>query len=359
MNEYNLTLDKVTIKAVTSSTPLTKITYSTFSQTPAIQPITINIATIPSATIKTEVSKSTLNFNSTIFLSNISNLTTKSSITEGPILTLNTSSNILSSTTKVNNKPYSTNKPLVTSRTSTEKLITTSNNTNTKSLKVYTTIMPQTFNTNSSIIKPEIINTTMSTLKLINISLTEVTTPITKLMSPLTTIIKSSIKPNTSENVEQLNIMSTTRSPKIMKMTPSTVITESKTIVNKIFSTVPINKFNVIDIYNPAANLNHFKYNTVLTNNKSSLSNNNFSTTTNEYTNQSLLNFNTESGKLSTVETPYGKPELNYSLHNQHMLNVNVFLTKHLEQNGEYIQIKINIFFLLLYLFKYLFKFNF
>lgn len=357
MNEHNLTLNKVTTKTVTSSTPTSKITYSTFPQTPAIQQITTTVTTIPSTTTKTEVPKSTLHFNSTLFHRTISNLATKSSITESSMPTLSTISNIVSPTTKVNNKTWPTINPQVTSTTSTEKLITTPNMA-TKSLKVYTTFMPQTFNTSSSIIKPEIIiiNTTISTSKLINTSFKKIISLTTKSMSSFTK--QSSMKPNISEGFEQMNIKSTTRLPKIMRMTPSTVITESKTVVNKVraqtskteeylnshISTVPIQKFNVIDIYHSVADLNPLKYNTVLTNNKSSLNNNSFSNTTNEVKNQSLLNFNMENGKLSTVETPYGKPELNYSLHNQHMLNVNVFLTKHLEQNGVFIQIKCNIF---------------
>lgn len=354
MNEHNVTIYNVTTSLITQPISISNITYPIYPITPpsfpTIKPITLTV-TIPSTTIPTEAQKLVTKvlkltteapkinntFNSTLILRS-----TPTSLMHKDFMTpSNIGANISTMTTKINNK-FDTTTKVVSPNIS--------------------VTLPTLINTPSSTIKPVIINTTISFIKLMNMTIKVISTN-TNVMTPTSIFTNSTIKPaiinkipSTTKQIYPHIIIKNTlinsnesNDSNVRAISRNGVIIENKQIKNNSTTRVPhnVNNLNsssvsknnmiVIDTSHPNSNLINSKYDMALENKTLSLNNNSPLNTKNESANHSELKLKTfrKNIELTTVEVPYEKPEMNYSLRSHPVENEGKWVTEYAKQNGE------------------------
>lgn len=352
MNKHNVTIYNITTSLITQPIPISNITQPIYPITPpsfpTIKPITITI-TIPSTTISTETQKSVTKvlkltteapkinntFNSTLILPN-----TSTTMMHKDFVTLsNIEANISTITSKINNK-FDTTTKIVSSNIS--------------------VTLPTLINTPSSTIKPVIINTTISFIKLMNMTIKVISTN-TNVMIPTSIFTNSTINPtiinttpstttkqiyphiiikNTSIHSNDSNVREISRNGVIIesKQTKNTSTTRvSHNVDNLNNSSVSKNNTIVINTLHPNSNLINSKYDMALENKTLSLNNNSALNTKNKSANHSELKLKTfwKHIELTTIEVPYEKPEMNYSLQSHPVVNKGKWVTEYAKQNGE------------------------
>lgn len=354
-NEPNIIINNVTTNIVTPpvSTSI-NTTYSTFSLMP-LEITTKKLSTItitPSTKISTAVpKKNTLNLNSTLLFKDINISTTMSSNTDSINLenttTLKTASTTTtailksiiidknSSTDLIYPSNFTTKSVLINAPSTTQTLI------NSSSTIKHLIIDSATTTTLSSILsstnKSKIENTTIKTTKPINISDTTIKPTIINTTIPKKSYNPFTIKLNVSNQDDQLNVTFISKPNK----TQNEIVVDRKPIINNSTSRLPVvfdysninlipgkknYGFDIIQIPNINKTLN----------NKPSFHNDSSLTKTNQSTNRIKPQFWTSVNPVTT-ELPQEKPELNYSLHNQHKLNVDTFISEHGKQNGKFL----------------------
>lgn len=347
MSEPNIIINNFTTRIITPTfSTLINTTHSTFPFNPlgntTKKPFTIT--TMPSTTILTEVTKikNTSSLNSTLPFKYSPVFTIMSSTKDSINIVNTTTPKIITTTSKViltpviinknssTNLIYSSNfttKFLLTNASSTTQASIINSSSTIKHLIVETTNSTTTINNiPSSTNQPIMMNNTIMTAIPINISdITIKPTIVNTLTTKLYNLFTN--KTNISNHDDQLNTKFITK----LNKTQNEIIADRKPIINNSTSSTPIS----VDYLN----INHIPeksivYNTSL-NNEPSLHNNSFLSVTNPSINRIESNVWTNIKPLTT-ELSRQKPELNYSLHNQHKLHLDEFLTEHGKQNGEF-----------------------
>lgn len=337
MNEHNVTIYNVTTGLTTQPIPISNITHPIYPITPpffpTIKPITITV-TIPSTTMSNEAQKKNNIFNSTLILRS----TSTSLIHKDFVTPTNIEANISTITTKINNTFEPTTK-IVSPNIS--------------------VTLPTSINTPSSTIKPVIINTTISFIKLMNTTIKVISTN-TNVMTTTSVFTNSTIKPtiinktlsttkqiyphiiikNTSINSNESNVQAISRNGVIIenKQTKNNSTTRVPHNVDNLnSSSISKNNTIVIVTLNPNSNLINSKYDMPLENKTLSLNNSsplNTKTDTAKHSELKLKTFR-KNVELTTIEVPYEKPKMNYSLQSHPVVNEGKWVTEYAKQNGE------------------------
>lgn len=353
-NDQNITDIKSTINSPQTTTP--KIIYSTFPHPPLL----VSTVMPNNITVTTDIPKTNiiLNFNHTSFFQDIHN--TKQIITS----TTPSIFNISNSTSKLNDTPSPTSYSTMANTTSI--LINISNNSTIKpgfentfskivTSEANTTTIPTLINpldltakpkgylssliisyisprkgllgehNSSSTFRPLVNNTTRPTIKLIK----------------STTIIMTPIQYNITTNIVKQSNSTKFTTDLPQKITQKLNMTENKLNIeeNVNKTTTKYKELMNFDIFHPNSRRTSLKYDIFSKYNNVTFNNHDLRNITTEPTSRIHYNFNMSRENVinltTTIEIPHAKPELNYSLHNQHMQNADTWLTEHVKQNGK------------------------